>query len=38
VSGKLGEVAGEIERVRREARERKGWIMDSYLLRRTTTD
>lgn len=36
VSGALHEVAGEIERLRREARERKGWIMDAYLLRRTT--
>jgi precorrin-6A synthase len=24
----------EIQRVRSEARERKGWIMDTYLLRR----
>jgi precorrin-6A synthase len=34
VSGRLGDVAGEIERARAEARERKGWIMDTYLLRR----
>ena len=34
VSGPLAAVAGEIERVRAEARERKGWIMDCYLLRR----
>ena len=34
VSGRLGDVIGEIERVRQEARDRKGWIMDSYLLRR----
>ena len=34
VSGTLREVGEEIERVRREARERKGWIMDAYLLRR----
>jgi precorrin-6A synthase len=34
VSGRLDEVGGEIERLRREARERKGWIMDAYLLRR----
>lgn len=34
ISGPLAEVAGEIERLRAEARERKGWIMDSYLLRR----
>jgi precorrin-6A synthase len=34
VSGKLNEVADEIARVRAEARERKGWIMDTYLLRK----
>ena len=34
VSGDLAEVAGEIERRRAEARARKGWIMDVYLLRR----
>ncbi|MFY1679574.1 precorrin-6A synthase (deacetylating) [Streptomyces sp. WMMC905] len=34
VSGPLGEVAPRIERLRAEARERKGWIMDTYLLRR----
>jgi len=34
VAGPLGEVGGEIRRVRGEARERKGWIMDTYLLRR----
>jgi len=33
-SGRLAEVADEIERVRARARERKGWIMDCYLLRR----
>jgi precorrin-6A synthase len=32
VAGKLREVAGEIERLRHEARARNGWIMDSYLL------
>ena len=32
--GRRREVADEIERVRAEARERKGWIMDTYLLRR----
>jgi precorrin-6A synthase len=36
VSGALREVGEEIERVRREARARKGWIMDTYLLRRRT--
>lgn len=35
VSGKLGEVKGEIERLRRAAREKNGWVMDTYLLRRT---
>jgi precorrin-6A synthase len=34
VSGPLAEVADEIQRVRAAARERKGWIMDCYLLRR----
>jgi precorrin-6A synthase len=37
VSGRVGEVAREIERLRAEARERKGWVMDSYLLRRAST-
>ena len=35
VAGPLAEVADEIERVRAAARERKGWIMDTYLLRRS---
>jgi precorrin-6A synthase len=34
ISGPLGEVAGEITRTRAELRERHGWIMDTYLLRR----
>jgi precorrin-6A synthase len=34
ISGPLREVAAEIEKVRAEARDRKGWIMDTYLLRR----
>jgi precorrin-6A synthase len=34
VSGRLSEVAEQIEEVRAEARARKGWIMDTYLLRR----
>jgi precorrin-6A synthase len=34
VSGDLRTVAGDIERVRAEARARKGWIMDIYLLRK----
>jgi precorrin-6A synthase len=34
ISGPLREVAPQIEKVRAEARDRKGWIMDTYLLRR----
>ena len=34
VAGPLAQVGAEIERVRAAARERKGWIMDTYLLRR----
>jgi precorrin-6A synthase len=34
VAGRVAEVADEIRRLRTEARERKGWVMDSYLLRR----
>lgn len=34
VSGPVADVAEEIQRVREQARERKGWIMDTYLLRR----
>lgn len=34
IAGALPEVTAEIERVRGEARERLGWIMDTYLLRR----
>ncbi|WP_405887777.1 precorrin-6A synthase (deacetylating) [Streptomyces longwoodensis] len=34
VAGPLAEAAPRIERLRAEARERKGWIMDTYLLRR----
>jgi len=37
IAGKLRDVAGQIERVRSEARESKGWIMDTYLLRRPDT-
>jgi precorrin-6A synthase len=33
-SGAVVEVMDEIEQVRGEARKRKGWIMDTYLLRR----
>ncbi|MEU8236452.1 precorrin-6A synthase (deacetylating) [Actinoplanes sp. NPDC048967] len=38
VSGPLAEVGDEIRRVRAEARERHGWIMDTYLLRRRDAD
>lgn len=34
VAGRLADAADEIVRVRAEARERKGWIMDTYLLRK----
>jgi precorrin-6A synthase len=35
VAGRLADVADEIRRVRAQARERKGWIMDTYVLRRS---
>ncbi|MFB8020566.1 precorrin-6A synthase (deacetylating) [Streptomyces rubiginosohelvolus] len=38
VAGPLDEVADEISRVRAEARERHGWIMDTYLLRQGPRD
>jgi precorrin-6A synthase len=34
VAGRLSEVAARIEELRSAARARKGWIMDTYLLRR----
>lgn len=34
VSGRLGDVEDEIVRLREDARRRKGWIMDTYLLRK----
>ena len=34
ISGPLSEVADRITEARAEARQRKGWIMDTYLLRR----
>jgi precorrin-6A synthase len=37
VSGRLGDVAERIESLRGEARDRMGWIMDTYLLRRRST-
>lgn len=36
VAGPVPEVAGRIRELRAEARERKGWIMDTYLLRRVS--
>jgi precorrin-6A synthase len=36
VSGKLSDRMDDIERLRSEAKRRKGWIMDTYLLRKTT--
>ncbi|MDR6980256.1 precorrin-6A synthase [Streptomyces sp. 3330] len=38
VSGPIAEAGPRIERLRAEARERKGWIMDTYLLRRNPGD
>jgi precorrin-6A synthase len=38
VAGDLREAAGEIERIRAAARARKGWIFDTYLLRRKDGD
>jgi precorrin-6A synthase len=35
IAGKLKEVVHDIERVRREARRANGWIMDTYLMRRS---
>lgn len=35
VSGKLRERGPEVEKTRREARARHGWIMDTYLLRKS---
>ena len=34
LSGRLGDVEGEIVQVREDARKRHGWIMDTYLLRK----
>ena len=38
ISGKLKDVAGEIHRRRAEARDKHGWIMDTYLIRKETND
>jgi precorrin-6A synthase len=35
ISGNLQKVARDIEKTRGEAKKRKGWIMDTYLLRKT---
>jgi precorrin-6A synthase len=37
LSGRLSELSEQIEQVRAQARERKGWIMDTYLLRKRGT-
>lgn len=34
VAGKLSEVAGEVERIRADARGAKGWLMDTTLIKR----
>lgn len=34
-SGPLAEVGAQIAEIRRDARERHGWIMDSYILKRS---
>lgn len=38
LSGRLGDVEDEVVRVRKEARARHGWIMDTYLIRRNRRD
>ena len=35
ISGRLADVGAEIARIRAQARSQKGWIMDTYLLRRS---
>jgi len=37
MSGRLVEVAVDIERAKQELKQRYGWIMDTYLLRREST-
>jgi precorrin-6A synthase len=37
IAGKLTDVAGEIRRRRAEARQKNGWIMDTYLIRKTSS-
>lgn len=38
VSGRLGEVGDEIERIRAKSRAEHGWVMDTYLLSRQSED
>jgi precorrin-6A synthase len=38
LSGKLADVKDEIEAVRKQARQQHGWIMDTYLLRKSDPD
>ena len=38
ISGKLKDVASEIHRRRAEARQKNGWIMDTYLIRKAHDD
>jgi precorrin-6A synthase len=35
IAGKLSDVADEIERIRAEARRANGWVMDTYLMRKS---
>ncbi|WP_422777484.1 precorrin-6A synthase (deacetylating) [Pseudomonas mediterranea] len=35
IAGRLGDVADDIERTRKAARQANGWIMDTYLLRKS---
>ena len=37
ISGRVVDVAGDIARTKAELRDQHGWIMDTYLLRRTVT-
>ena len=38
IAGKLADVCEQIKQARSAARERKGWVMDTYLLRRRPVD
>ena len=33
VSGKLKDIIGDIKKIRRESKNKKGWLMDTYILR-----